>query len=103
MTGEEGKSFVCAGCGACCRWPGHVLLDAADVARLAAARGLDEREFVARHTRLASNRAQLSLLERPDGACEFLEGDRCAVYAARPAQCREFPHGWTVSGCPQRG
>lgn len=94
-------AFACQHCGTCCRWPGSVLLDAADVAAAARRLGLAEAEFIDRHTRLARNRAQLTLLEAPDGACEFLAADgRCRIYAARPRQCREFPAGWQVSGCP---
>ena len=37
------------------------------------------------------------------GACVFLEGDRCRVYAGRPRQCRDFPRRWRVEGpCPGR-
>lgn len=61
MASDTPAAFACTGCGDCCRWPGHVLLTEADIARLAAALRLDERAFVERHTRLASNRAQLSL------------------------------------------
>lgn len=99
MTGPS--RFSCEKCGACCRWPGYVLLSDGDIARLAAFLGLSERSFVERHARLASNRAALSLIEREDGACEFLQGDHCAVYDARPDQCRSFPLGWRVEGdCP---
>jgi hypothetical protein len=100
---EASAGFSCTGCGDCCRWPGHVLLTQADIARLAAALGLDERTFIDRHTRLASNRSHLSLCEKPDGSCEFLEGDRCVVHNARPQQCRDFPSGWRVEGCPALG
>ena len=55
------SAFVCRRCGACCRWPGSVLLDPADVAAAAAALGLAEDEFVQRHAALARNRAQLTL------------------------------------------
>ena len=88
----------CRQCGECCRWPGHVLLSDRDVADLARVLQLSESDFVARHARLASNRAQLSLKEKPDGSCELLEGNVCAVYEARPAQCRDFPSGWNVPG-----
>lgn len=94
-------SFICQHCGSCCRWPGSVLLERGDIASLALAMGLSEDEFIATHTMLARNRAQLTLKERPDGSCEFLdETGRCRIYAARPRQCRDFPHGWHVEGCP---
>ena len=81
-----------------------MLLEAADIAAAAAALGMGEGEFIERHAVLARNRAQLTLKESPDGACEFLdESGACRIYAARPRQCRDFPHGWKVSGCPGLG
>ena len=98
------SSFECQRCGACCRWPGSVLLEAEDIAAAAGALGLAEGEFIEAHTVLARNRAQLTLKEGADGACEFLDGiGGCRIYAARPKQCRDFPHGWRVAGCPGLG
>jgi Fe-S-cluster containining protein len=57
-----------------------------------------ERAFLDRYTRLAPNRAELVLAERPDGACIFLRGNLCRVYTSRPRQCREFPVAWRVDG-----
>ena len=95
------SAFVCQRCGACCRWPGSVLLEAEDITAAAAALGLAEEEFLARYAVLARNRAQLTLKEAPDGACEFLDADgRCRIYGARPKQCRDFPQSWQVEGCP---
>ena len=52
----------------------------------------------------APRRAQLTLKERPGGACEFLDAEnRCRIYAARPRQCRDFPRAWRVAGCPGLG
>ena len=68
------SSFECQRCGACCRWPGSVLLEAGDVAAAAAALGLAEGEFIAGHTVLARNRAQLTLKEGADGAGRFSSG-----------------------------
>ena len=35
---------------------------------------------------------QLSLLERNDLSCEFLDEDgRCRIYPVRPLQCRTYP------------
>lgn len=65
---------------------------------------MTEEAFISVHTVLARNRAQLTLKERPDGACEFLDGaGQCRIYAARPKQCRDFPHDWHVDGCPGLG
>lgn len=78
-----------------------MLLTDDDVAGLARRLGLEESVFLQRYTRLASNRAQLSLADQADGSCVFLSGDSCAVYEARPRQCRDFPGRWTVAGdCP---
>ena len=78
-----------------------MLLTDEDIARLAAATGLSEEEFIKRHTILAANRRQLSLAEHSDGRCVFLEENGCAFYEARPKQCRSFPHSWRVAeGCP---
>ena len=94
--------FVCTGCGVCCRWPGHVLLMDADISELARHLKLDERDFILQYTRLASNRAQLSIKDKADGSCVFLDGDLCGVYEARPIQCRSFPAAWQVrAGCPE--
>ena len=78
-----------------------MLLAAEDVAAAAAALGMAEADFIERHAILARNRAQLTLKEGADGACEFLDAaGGCRIYAARPKQCRDFPHGWRVAGCP---
>lgn len=96
------KQFNCSGCGECCRWSGAVLLEESDHARIATHLGLSEQEFIDQHTRLAPNRKQLALLDQADGSCAFLAGDRCAVYEARPEQCRTFPYAWSVAeGCPE--
>jgi uncharacterized protein len=100
MAGHS-PTFACLQCGDCCRWPGSVLLEPADIAAAAGFLGLSEEAFIARHAGLARNRAQLTLREAAGGACEFLEaGGRCRIYPVRPRQCRDFPHGWRVAGCP---
>jgi Fe-S-cluster containining protein len=98
---QQTDAFQCRQCGACCRWPGHVLLTDGDIARLAAFCGCPEDRFIERCTRLAVNRRQLRLSERPDGSCIFLKENRCTCYDARPGQCRDFPRGWRdTKGCP---
>ena len=101
MNTDRLEHFNCTQCGDCCRWPGSVLLTDADITRMAEFLQLPEEEFISGHTRLAPNRIQLALNEEPDGSCIFLKDNRCAVYGARPEQCRSFPFAWRVPrGCP---
>ncbi len=76
-------------------------MEDADIEAASALLGMLTDLFIANHTVLARNRAQLTLRENADGSCEFLNSDgSCRIYAARPKQCRDFPHGWYVDGCP---
>ena len=102
-------AFVCRRCGACCRWPGCVKLQPGEFEAIAAFLGLDEAEFSARFTRLSKDRQCLSLTERSDGGCIFLEDApgalaKCAVDPVKPRQCRDFPEHWNFPGwrdeCP---
>ena len=77
-----------------------MLLTEADIAALSQRTGISQEAFIERYTTLARNRRALSLKQEPDGACVFLKENRCGVYDQRPAQCREFPHGWSAPGCP---
>jgi len=102
LSHEILSRFRCSGCGECCRWGGSVLLNDADIRRMAVHLGMTEADFIEGHTRLAPGRKQLALLDQDDGSCAFLAGDRCSVYDARPEQCRTFPFKWHVSaGCPE--
>ncbi len=69
-----------------------------EIARLAGFKGLTEYEFIQRFTRLRADRQGLALLERPDGACIFLEGENCAVQPVKPQQCWDFPNLWNFPG-----
>ncbi len=92
---DELKNFACRGCGSCCRWPGEVRVDDGEIRDIAASLGVPEAEFIARHTAVTRDRRGLTLLETPDGSCQFLTPDnRCRIQDAKPRQCREFPHGW---------
>jgi len=84
----------CQRCTACCRWPGQVRLTEAEITRIAGFLQLGEAQFIQRHTRLKHDRRGLALQEQPDGACVFLDGDRCSIQAVKPQQCRDFPNLW---------
>jgi Fe-S-cluster containining protein len=93
--------YQCQRCTACCRWPGQVKLTDSDIASLAALKHLSEFEFIQAYTRLRADRRGLSLIEKPNHECIFLEGDNCTVQAAKPQQCKDFPNGWSFPGFEQ--
>jgi len=88
---EAGLRFECTGCGRCCTGTGgYVWVTVDEAAELAASLSLDIDAFGRRYLRRVGDR--YALLEAgPDGACVFLDGQRCRVYAARPSQCRRYP------------
>lgn len=90
--------YECDRCTACCRWPGQVKLTDAEIARVAAFLGLTEPEFIARFTRLNTNRSGLTLTDQSDGSCVFLDGQDCRINPVKPQQCRDFPNLWNFPG-----
>ncbi len=88
-------TFRCRRCGACCRAPGYVALSPGEPEAIAAFLGLDVYAFTGRYARLTLNRRDLSLNEREDGACVFLQSDNtCRIQPVKPEQCRGFPFLW---------
>jgi Fe-S-cluster containining protein len=91
----------CDRCTACCRWPGQVSLNEAQITELAAYLQLSEDEFIQEHTRLNRNRTGLALKDKADGSCVFLDGNDCRVNPVKPQQCRDFPNLWNFPGSEQ--
>lgn len=94
------SDFQCHSCGNCCRWSGCVKLLEHETEAIAAFLRLPEVEFLSRFTRLAPDRRFLSLTEKADGSCVFLDEHpvRCRIQAVKPAQCRDFPARWNFPG-----
>ena len=86
----EGLRFTCQpGCTNCCTEKGYVYLTPEDLKRAAAFVGLTPARFEARYVYRTRH---LLRLRKPRGSeCPFLEGDRCSIHPAKPAQCRAFP------------
>lgn len=89
---------VCQRCTACCKWPGDVRIEEDEIGPIAAFLGLAEEEFIARFTRLRTNRMGLSLIERENHECVMLEEGGCRIHPVKPEQCRGFPNKWNFAG-----
>jgi Fe-S-cluster containining protein len=90
--------YECQCCTACCRWPGQVKISEVEIATMAAHLGVDQEEFIQRYTRLRADRRGLSLVEKPNHECIFLDGMDCRVQTVKPQQCRDFPNKWNFPG-----
>ncbi|MFA5446959.1 MAG: YkgJ family cysteine cluster protein [Sphaerochaeta sp.] len=92
---EHGLKFTCVeGCTYCCGVePGYVFLSQDDLHRLCEKTGLNEQAFIDKycHTVDMGQFLLVSLLEKENYDCIFLENKRCSVYEARPIQCRTYP------------
>jgi uncharacterized protein len=87
-TDEVWSQIDCTKCAHCCRTL-DVVVDAADIGRLADHLKISRREFARRYVRVDDDKTRY-LSSRP---CVFLGDDnRCTVYEHRPAACRDFPY-----------
>lgn len=80
----------CTACANCCRQLRAGASDT-DLARLAAWLKLSPAQTRA-HFLEPDPSDHAPVLKHVDGACVFLEHNRCSVYEARPDACRDFPH-----------
>ena len=91
--------FQCLRCGACCKWEGPVRVDMEEITQIAAFLAIEKDIFIRDFTRLAPDRKSLSLLEKEDGSCLYLDEEKgCLIQQVKPLQCREFPFHWKFPG-----
>lgn len=93
--------YVCQRCTACCKWPGDVRLEEAEIPLIAEFLDLTETEFLDRYTRLRTNRQGLSLIEKENHECIMLYGNSCRIHPVKPEQCAGFPNKWNFPGWRQ--
>ena len=55
-------------------------------------------DFVNRHTRIRGNRTGVTLSEKQNGECVFLDGIDCTINDVKPEQCKGFPNRWRFPG-----
>jgi Fe-S-cluster containining protein len=96
---STGVTYLCQRCGNCCRWPGDVIVTGDEVNAIAALLDVPAGDFIQQFTKLSANRQHLSLIEKADGSCVFLEGvNTCRIQPAKPEQCKGFPNRWRFDG-----
>ncbi|HIG82638.1 MAG TPA: YkgJ family cysteine cluster protein [Porticoccaceae bacterium] len=93
--------YKCDRCGNCCQWPGEVPLSQSEISKMSKNLGCSENEFIQNFTKLRQSRSGLTLSEKSDGSCIFLEGNSCKVHRSKPKQCRDFPNKWRFPGWRQ--
>jgi len=87
----NGIRFACQGTGQCCTSRGeygYIYFTLKDRKRLASLLQITTREFTRQYCIKSDGHFHL---KSPESDCRFLDGNRCTVYEARPAQCRTWP------------
>lgn len=94
-------SFVCAGCGDCCRQRRDLVLSGYDLYRIARRLRLSPRivanAFCKSYIAPKSFLPALRLTPDPKtGNCRFFEGNACVIHEARPLACALYPLGQSI-------
>lgn len=88
-TQEVWAQIDCLSCGNCCRSL-QIVVDDADIRRLATRLGMTAREFSRKYVAVGEGRTKYF---RDSPPCPFLgEGNACTVYEDRPQACRDYPY-----------
>jgi len=95
---KKPPKYLCERCTNCCRWPGDVKVSDSEISAIATFLKIKQDLFIEKYTRLRSDRRGLSLIDQPDGACIFLDGQDCQIQSVKPDQCRGFPNAWNFPG-----
>jgi Fe-S-cluster containining protein len=95
---KEDVFYQCQRCGNCCRWAGDVCFEEDEIAPVARFVGLSEEDFIQQYMRLRTDHRGLSLIEKANDECIFLDGNTCLIQPVKPRQCRDFPNKWNFPG-----
>ena len=91
---KDGLHFECQRCSGCCRFDsGYVFLSHQDLDRLSAKLSMTRDEFLEKYCVKVDigGTFRISLIEEENFDCIFWRDGGCAVYDARPLQCRSYP------------
>jgi len=81
----------CTTCANCCRYS-VVSVGQTEMEAIGRHLGLGAEEVRQRYTEPDRDAATARVLKSSKNGCVFLDGNRCAIYPARPKACRDFPH-----------
>jgi Fe-S-cluster containining protein len=106
---DQPEAFKCTICGECCKRTSAegdygVVMNFADVERLAPYLGLGIDEFIAIHTErteftVKGRLYEAFLLKFGEDKCRFLQPDnKCGVHEVKPTQCRYTPYRFFWDG-----
>lgn len=98
-------NFQCVRCGNCCRWPGYVKVTPEEVEAIANFLSISFEEMMDKYVDLTHDRKHLTLIERVDGGCVFLDDKElptCILEDVKPLQCRKFPYKWNFPGWKEK-
>ncbi|MFC2061755.1 YkgJ family cysteine cluster protein [Elusimicrobiota bacterium] len=88
------KEFKCSACGNCCAQEGYVFINKEDIHSISDLLEITTEGFIRKFTRKEGNRMRLH--GDYDKSCIFLENNKCAIYTARPKQCKSFPFWYEI-------
>ena len=91
LASEIARHFDCTQCANCCRHS-VVPVSAGEIERIAGYLGISVEAAERHYTTPDPDAPTLRVLSSSGDACVFLDGNLCAIYAARPETCRDFPH-----------
>lgn len=90
----------CTGCGACCRWPGHVYLYREDLIRIARRLKTSVENFLKQYCVVVKWKTRegehfrIGIARNSGGSCVFLRGSKCGIHDHKPLACKAGPAGW---------
>jgi uncharacterized protein len=91
LLDEAMSALDCTKCARCCK-EAYVVVDTADIARMAKALGMKRSEFRTEYVGRNED-GDTCLNRRP---CPFLKKNMCTIYDSRPDCCREYPQSLAV-------
>lgn len=91
---DQGLQFSCAQCAHCCKdEPGFVFLSDEEIEHISSFLDIPNETFLKTYCRLVpmGNFSMISIIEKPNNDCIFLNESGCSIYEVRPLQCRSYP------------